>query len=104
MFELILMDKNTVQGNPTALDDKTRFEHPKGPQGSPIHCQADLRAILRQMRKERGAGVPGRTLVLCDQPMSFFELPAKAFLLRDDSDSTAHAGQTGLSENQEPLQ
>src|SRR5512138_2317857 len=84
MFELILMDKNTVQGEPAALDDTTRFEHPKGPQGSPIHRQADLREVLRQMRKERGAGVPCRNLVIFDQPMGFFELPAKAFLLIDD--------------------
>src|SRR5215475_16226937 len=84
MFELILMDKNTVQGNPAALDDKTRFEPPKGPQGSPIHRQADLREVLCQMRKERGAGVPRRPLVIVDQPMGLFELPAPALLLRDD--------------------
>ena len=99
MFEIILMDKNTVQGNPTALDDKTRFEHPKGPQGRPSHRQADLREVLRQRRKERGAGLPRRTLVLFDQSMSFFELPAQTFLLRDDGAPTSHAGYTGLSEN-----
>src|SRR5215471_7391110 len=104
MFELILMDKNTVQGDPAALDDKTRFEHPKGPQGSPIHRQADLREVLRQRRKERGAGIPRRHLVIFDQSMRFFALPAKTFLLRDDGDPTSHAGYTGLSENEEPLQ
>ena len=104
MFQIIFVDKDTVKGNPAALDDKTRFEHPKGPQGRPIHRQADLREVLRQMRKERGAGVPRRNLVIFDQPMGFFEWPAKAFFRLDDGDPTSHAGSTGLSENQEPLQ
>ena len=77
VFEIVFMDKNTVQGNPTTLDDEARFQDPKGAQGGPIHGKADLGQLLRQMRKERGASCPCRYLLILQESMRFFELAAK---------------------------
>ena len=51
MFQIIFVDKDTVKGNPSSFDDKTRFERPKGSEGRPIHRHTDLWEVLGHMGK-----------------------------------------------------
>src|SRR5215468_409776 len=103
MFQIIFVDKDTVKGNPASLDDKTRFERPKGAEGRPIHRHTGLWEVLGPMGKERRAGFPGRHLVILQQAMRFFELAAKAFLRINERYPSSHPRPTGLFAGQESL-
>src|SRR5215831_18637907 len=66
-FKSSLCTKILYTGNPTTLDDKTCFQHPKGPQGGPVHRKMDLCELLGHMRKECGAGFPRINLVILQE-------------------------------------